>query len=83
MWDKITYAFLSANGWTVEVWEWISSFIPQFNRHVITNSCRGWSGAPGIQISEVITHDMPNITLVLSKWNVKSHKPTQDGVVYK
>ena len=28
MWDEITYPFLNVNGATVEVWEWISNFIP-------------------------------------------------------
>ena len=30
MWDKIIYPFLSFNVATVEVWEWISNFIPHF-----------------------------------------------------
>ena len=30
MWDEITYPFLNFNGATVEVYEWISNFIPQF-----------------------------------------------------
>ena len=36
MWDKITCPFPNFNGCTVEVWEWISNFIPHFTRHVIT-----------------------------------------------
>ena len=35
MWDEITYSFLNFNGATVEVWEWISNFIPHFTGHVI------------------------------------------------
>ena len=30
MWDKITYPFLYFNDATVEVYEWISNFIPDF-----------------------------------------------------
>ena len=30
MWDEITYPCPNFNGCTVEVWEWISHFIPQF-----------------------------------------------------
>ena len=28
VWDEITYPFENFNGTTVEIWEWISSFIP-------------------------------------------------------
>ena len=30
MWDKITYQFPNFNCATIEVWEWISNFIPHF-----------------------------------------------------
>ena len=30
VWDEITYPFPNFNGCTVEVWEWISNFIPHF-----------------------------------------------------
>ena len=40
MWDEITYPFSNFNGATVEVWEWISYFIPHFTRHVITSVSR-------------------------------------------
>ena len=30
MWDAITYPFPNFNSYTVEVWEWISNFIPHF-----------------------------------------------------
>ena len=33
--DEITYPFPSFNGTTVEVWEWLSSFIPHFTVRVI------------------------------------------------
>ena len=36
VWDEITYLFPNFNGATVEVWEWISDFIPDFNVYVIT-----------------------------------------------
>ena len=36
MWDEITYPFPNFNGATVEVWEWISIFIPHEIGHVIT-----------------------------------------------
>ena len=39
MWDEITYPFSNFNGCTVEVWEWISNFIPHFTGHVITYTC--------------------------------------------
>ena len=28
--SEITYPFLNFNGFTIEVWEWISNFIPYF-----------------------------------------------------
>ena len=36
VWDKITYSFPYFNGTTVEVWEWISNFMPRFVLDVIT-----------------------------------------------
>ena len=36
VWDEISYPFPNFNGSTVEVWEWISNFIPHFIVHVIT-----------------------------------------------
>ena len=35
VWDEITYPFPNANGGTVEVWEWMSNFMPHFTGHVI------------------------------------------------
>ena len=35
MWYEITYPFPNFNGCTIEVWEWISNFIPQFTMGVI------------------------------------------------
>ena len=39
VWGGITNSFPNLNGATVEVWEWISKFIPQFTVHVITYPC--------------------------------------------
>ena len=36
--DEITYPFPNFNGCTVEAWEWISNFIPQFPMNVTTYS---------------------------------------------
>ena len=36
---EITYPFPNFNGTTVEVWEWISNFIPYFIGHVFTYRC--------------------------------------------
>ena len=36
VWDEITYPFPNFNGCTVEVWKWISNFIPHFMMDVIT-----------------------------------------------
>ena len=32
IWDQIIYPFPNFNGTTVEVWKWISNFIPLYNR---------------------------------------------------
>ena len=37
--NEITYPFPDFNRCTVEVWEWISNFIPHFTLHVITYPC--------------------------------------------
>ena len=36
MWDEITYQICKFNGVAVDVWEWISNFIPQFIMDLIT-----------------------------------------------
>ena len=36
VWNQITYLFLNFNGATVEVYEWISNYIPHFMMDVIT-----------------------------------------------
>ena len=35
VWGEITYPFPNFHGKTVEVWEWISNFIPYYTGHVI------------------------------------------------
>ena len=42
MWGEIFYPFPNFNGATFEVWEWISTFIPQFIVDVITLSILGF-----------------------------------------
>ena len=39
MWDDINYPYPNFNGCTIEVWEWISNFIPHYTRCVITCPC--------------------------------------------
>ena len=34
--DEIIYLFPNFNNATVEVWEWMNNFIPDFTGHVIT-----------------------------------------------
>ena len=43
VWDEIAYPFLNFNGSNVEVYEWISNFIPQFMMDVITYPCMDWN----------------------------------------
>ena len=42
-WDEITSPFQNFNGATVEVWEWISNFIPHCTGHVLTYPCLDYS----------------------------------------
>ena len=42
VWDEITHPFPNFNGCTVEVWEWISNFIPHFTWRMVVNAC-GWN----------------------------------------
>ena len=39
MWDEIAYQYSNFNSSTVEVWEWLSNFIPHFKMYVITYPC--------------------------------------------
>ena len=39
VWDEIIYPFPNFNGCTVEVWEWINNFIPNFIMDVTTYPC--------------------------------------------
>ena len=39
VWDEITYPFANFNICTVEVWDWISNFFPQFIMDVLTYPC--------------------------------------------
>ena len=48
MWDGITYPFPNINSATIEVWEWISNFIPHIVMDVITYACWLVKGAPGV-----------------------------------
>ena len=43
MWDEISYPFPNFSGCTVEVWEWISNFIPQFMIAAITYWLNRWT----------------------------------------
>ena len=35
VWDEVTYTFSNFHDCTVEVWEWVSKFIPYFKMDVI------------------------------------------------
>ena len=43
VWDEITYPVPNFNGCTVEVWEWIINFMPQFITDAITYPCQDLS----------------------------------------
>ena len=49
VWDEFTYPLSNFNGAAVEVWEWISNFIPHFLGHVITCTYPCWDqGGPSL-----------------------------------
>ena len=62
MWDEITYPFPNFEGATVEVWEWISYFIPHFTEHVITYPC--WE----LSLSMLVKGAPGKISLSVEKW---------------
>ena len=39
VWDEITDPFPNFNDETIEVWEWVTNFIPQFVMDVIIYPC--------------------------------------------
>ena len=39
VWDEITNPFPNYNSATIEIWKWISNFIPQFAGYMITYPC--------------------------------------------
>ena len=69
MWDEITYPFQNFNSCTIEVWEWISNFIPHFIVHVITLS--------GALLITALHLNNESAVCVLILWNHKKQN-TQD-----
>ena len=43
VWDNITYQFPNFIGWPVEVWEWMSNFIPYVLMDVIPSPSWGYN----------------------------------------
>ena len=56
VWDEITYPFPNFNGCTVEVWEWISKFIPHFIMDVPFPNFNGCTVVVWEWISKFIQH---------------------------
>ena len=50
MWDQITYQFPHLNDCTIEVWEWISNFIPHLIMDVVTYPC--WDLSKSMLVKE-------------------------------
>ena len=85
MLDEITYLFPNFNGATVEVWEWISHFIPCYIIDVIIYPCwdlsytKSAKGATDIEMrQEGVLHDTSMVhehlmshIFVIKKLNVK------------
>ena len=54
VWDGITYQFPNFNGYTIEVWEWKSNFIPHLIMNVSTYPC--WDQSYSLLIKEAPGH---------------------------
>ena len=73
VWDEITYPFPSFNGYTVEVWEWISEFIPH---------CKCWSLGMDKWIHSTLYNECNYLYMLewkLNHWKrlMRSHKITR------
>ena len=81
---EIIYSFPNFNGATVEVWEWISNFIPHFTGHVITFPW--WASSPygSGRCTCLVTWFW---YWMIAKWGNKTgpppwHDPKKDSLVY-
>ena len=43
MWDESTYPFSNFNSAAIQVWKWISDFIPHFTEHMMLRLNLSWS----------------------------------------
>ena len=64
--DEITYSFPNFNGCTVEVWKWISDFIPDFIIYIITYPCCDWSNTMLVKGVPVIIFPCPCFKWIMS-----------------
>ena len=64
VWDEITYQPKNVHGINVDIWQWISNFIPRFIGHVITYPCwdqsqstsaKGGGGGGGSQVTSSVS----------------------------
>ena len=55
IWDEITYPFPNFNGFSIEIWKWISDFTPHFTGHVITYPCWNQSLSMLIEVTPWVT----------------------------
>ena len=65
VWDELTYPFLSFNGCTVEVYEWLSNFIQHSMMDVIYLSML-WLEL--IHVSKGATYDINKVMLSYERW---------------
>ena len=63
VWDEIIYPFPNFNGCTVEVWEWISNFIPHFMMYITTY--------PSLWDCHVIMGITSHCVIQYIPWNIK------------
>ena len=61
VWDEIIYPFPNFNGAAVEVWEWISNFIPYLIIDVITYPY--WDQSKSMLVKRGLVKEQPNAIL--------------------
>ena len=81
MWDEISYPFPNFNGSTVDVWEWITDFIPHFIMDVLTYGCQRQFNSTRYWIYDYLSMLALNC-ITQDRWNlIASPFPKQFAVI--
>ena len=80
VWDEIIYPFPNLN--FIEVWKWISDFIPHFIMDVITYACWDYSYSTLLKVAPV-GWDLLPMTDLLFRGNQLTSSRVKKGVISK